>query len=69
MLLTKWRYTKVYTFTVFTCEFVIYDLFCINNRVFSKVRRLGGENDQFQHNMASNAELGMKILQKAGEGK
>ncbi len=29
-----------------------------------KVRRLRGENGQFWHNRASNAELGMKILQK-----
>jgi hypothetical protein len=64
MLLTKWRYTKLYTCTLFTCGFVIYELFCINNRVFRKVRRLGDENGQFRHNMASNAELGLKILQK-----
>ncbi len=29
-----------------------------------KVRRLGGESGQFWHNRPSNAELGMKILQK-----
>jgi hypothetical protein len=33
-------------------------------RVIHKVRQLGGENGQFWHNRASNAELGMKILQK-----
>jgi len=32
-----------------------------NNKVIRKVRRLGGENDQFQHNRASNAELGIKF--------
>jgi hypothetical protein len=31
------------------------------NKVVLKVRRLGDENGQFQHNRASNAELGMKI--------
>jgi len=35
MLLTKWRYTKLYTGTLFVCGFFIYDLFYINN-VFSK---------------------------------
>jgi hypothetical protein len=43
-------------------------LVCISsnkyNRVIRKVRQLGGENRQIRHNRASNAELGMEILQK-----
>jgi hypothetical protein len=39
-----------------------------NNRVISKVGLLGGTNGQFWHNRASNAELGMKILQKEING-
>jgi hypothetical protein len=38
-------------------------------KVIHKVRRLGGENGQFRHNIgASNAELGMKILQNKRTG-
>jgi hypothetical protein len=38
--------------------------FLAGYRVTCKVRQLGGKNGQFRHNRASNAGLGMKILQK-----
>jgi hypothetical protein len=38
-------------------------LFFLLNRVICKVTQLGGKNGQFQHNRASNTELGMKVLQ------
>jgi hypothetical protein len=35
----------------------------IDTKVIRKVRRLGARKGQFRHNRASNAELGMKLLQ------